>query len=112
MATTNRERVGLALDLLKAGLMPFVAREFVARYKGRGKQNWNRFSNWRRIFSHPTGAETGRSIQMDVTCAAKASCGSRGMKSLSLTLGHAERSLVSELQEFATLGTPGTVLRR
>ena len=37
MATTNRERVGLALELLKNGLAPYVSREFVARYKGRGK---------------------------------------------------------------------------
>ena len=38
MATTNRERVGLALELLKAGLAPFVAREFIAHYKGRTGQ--------------------------------------------------------------------------
>ena len=68
MATTNRERVGLALDLLKAGLMPFIAREFIDHYKGK---------NWTGTGAHPphpTGAETG--IHTDgLCCAAKADVG-------------------------------------
>lgn len=32
MAITNHERVGKALELLKAGLVPFVEREFKAKY--------------------------------------------------------------------------------
>src|SRR5258708_39981248 len=32
MAITNHERVGKALELLKAGLGPFVEREFKAKY--------------------------------------------------------------------------------
>jgi len=32
MAITNHERVGKALELLKAGLAPFVEREFKARF--------------------------------------------------------------------------------
>ena len=32
MALSNHERVGKALELLKAGLMPFIEREFKARY--------------------------------------------------------------------------------
>ena len=57
MATTNRERVGLALELLKNGLAPYVSREFVARSQGaRQGQNWNgsfdRPHDQRRIFSH------------------------------------------------------------
>ncbi|HEY8745931.1 MAG TPA: Swt1 family HEPN domain-containing protein, partial [Chloroflexota bacterium] len=35
MAATNNERVGTALDLLKAGLHPFVERELRATYKER-----------------------------------------------------------------------------
>ncbi|HEX3532460.1 MAG TPA: Swt1 family HEPN domain-containing protein, partial [Thermoanaerobaculia bacterium] len=35
MATTNHERVGKALDLLKAGLGPFVERELASTYKDR-----------------------------------------------------------------------------
>lgn len=32
MATTNHERLGKALELLRAGLAPFVEREFQARH--------------------------------------------------------------------------------
>ena len=32
MAITNHERVGKALELLKAGLTPFVEREFKAKF--------------------------------------------------------------------------------
>lgn len=35
MATTNHERVGKALELLKGGLGPFVEREFQSAYKDR-----------------------------------------------------------------------------
>ena len=42
MATTNRERVGLALDLLKAGLTPFIAREFINHYRGKTEQELGR----------------------------------------------------------------------
>lgn len=35
MATTNHERVGKALELLKRGLGPFVAREFTSVYGDR-----------------------------------------------------------------------------
>ena len=34
MAISNQERVGKALDQLKAGLAPFVEREFRCRYCG------------------------------------------------------------------------------
>ena len=33
MAITNHERVGKAMDLLKAGLAPFVEREFKNLYR-------------------------------------------------------------------------------
>lgn len=33
MAITNHERVGKASDLLRAGLGPFVEREFSGRYR-------------------------------------------------------------------------------
>jgi len=38
VATTNNERVGKALDLLKAGLAPYVEREFNSRYGARAHQ--------------------------------------------------------------------------
>ena len=34
MATTNHERVGKSLDLLRDGLRPFVERELRARLRG------------------------------------------------------------------------------
>jgi hypothetical protein len=34
MALSNHERIGKALDLLKAGLAPFVEREVTAAVKG------------------------------------------------------------------------------
>ena len=37
MATTNHERVGKALDLLKAGLGSFVDREFKSTFQARGQ---------------------------------------------------------------------------
>ena len=37
MATTNHDRVGKALELLKAGVGPFVEREFQSAYKDRAQ---------------------------------------------------------------------------
>ena len=75
MATTNRERVGLALELLKNGLGPYISREFIARHKGSAKAEleriFDRHHDQRRIFSHPTRAEPSRSITwMSPTCCA------------------------------------------
>jgi hypothetical protein len=37
MAITNHERVGKALDLLKAGLGPFAEREFTSAYQAKAQ---------------------------------------------------------------------------
>ena len=37
MAITNHERVGKAMELLRAGLAPFVEREFKSRAPGAGR---------------------------------------------------------------------------
>ena len=92
MATTNRERVGLALDLLKAGLMPFVAREFIDHHKSRTGQELERIL---RIRQEPKQAF----IQMDSAALLKLMWVSWNEVFVK-TLGHAERSLISELQEF------------
>ncbi len=101
MATTNRERVGLALDLLKKGLAPYVSREFVARYKGRGKAELERIfdrpHDQRRIFSH--NEPTKPFHHMDVTDLLRVMWVSWN-DVFSLTLGRMERSLVSELREY------------
>ena len=100
MATTNRERVGLALELLKNGLAPYVSREFVARYKGRGKTELERIfdrpHDQRRIFSH--NEPTKPFHHMDVTDLLRVMWVSWN-DVFSLTLGQLERSLVSELRE-------------
>ena len=43
MAITNHERVGKAMELLKAGLAPFVEREFKNLYKGQALVEAQRF---------------------------------------------------------------------
>ena len=100
MATTNRERVGLALELLKNGLAPYVSREFVARYKGRGKTELERIfdrpHDQRRIFSHNEPSKPFH--HMDVTDLLRVMWVSWN-DVFSLTLGQLERSLVSELRE-------------
>lgn len=80
MSMTNRERVGKALDLLQAGLGPFVDREFtalfgpkapdeLARYLGEDRinsrkhiQNWDSgtllkimWESWNEVFKHALG---------------------------------------------------------
>jgi len=93
MATTNYERVGRALDLLKDGLRPFVEREFEAHY-GKG---------WR--------VQAAQSLRQDREWKTSDDQGHFDVQALLIlmwyqwnevfrdTLGHAERSLVSELRE-------------
>ncbi|MDE0200338.1 MAG: Swt1 family HEPN domain-containing protein [Caldilineaceae bacterium] len=92
MATTNRERVGLALDLLKEGLTPFVAREFINRYKGGTEQQLGRILGvW--------GEPKREFLRMDCHALLKLMALSWN-DAFVQTLGRAERSLVGELQEF------------
>ena len=92
MATTNRERVGLALDMLKEGLTPFVAREFINRYKGGTEQQLSRILG---IQGEPKRAF----LRMDCHALLKLMALSWN-DAFVQTLGRAERSLVGELQEF------------
>ena len=39
MAITNQERVGKAMELLRAGLAPFVEREFKSRIRRRPRED-------------------------------------------------------------------------
>ncbi len=93
MATTNYERVGRALDLLKDGLSPFVEREFEAHYH----EGWN-----------TQAAQTLRQDREWKTVDGQAHFDVQALLILMWyqwnevfrdTLGHAERSLVSELRE-------------
>jgi predicted AAA+ superfamily ATPase len=92
MAVTNHERVGKALELLKSGLGPFIQREFLSLYKEhavievRGIIDDDRFDMDRPM------------AQWDVAVLLKIMWASWNTV-FRLTLGHSERSLVSELRD-------------
>src|SRR5688500_3433217 len=93
MAITNLERVGKALDLLKAGLGPFVERELTSTYRENVQVQIAHFlTDDRHLANRPTG-------EWDVAALLKVMGGSWN-EVFRRTLGHAERSLVSELREF------------
>jgi predicted AAA+ superfamily ATPase len=92
MAITNHDRVGKAIEVLKAGLAPFVERELKSVYKDKAQ------------------TEAARSLGEDRLNAKKPVRNWDAAALLKLlwdawhdvfkqTLGHAERSLVSELRE-------------
>jgi len=93
MAITNHERVGKALDLLRAGLAPFVEREFQAQH---GKY-WitTVTAGWR---DEVTWREDDDSPHLDVALLLRL-IWEQWNETFRRTLGHAERSLVSELRE-------------
>ena len=93
MAVTNYERVGKALELLRDGLRPFVARELAARH---GKYwitavtaSWPSELNWREGDAEP---------QMDAAVLLRMMW-DQWNAVFKDTLGFAERSLVSELRD-------------
>ena len=91
MAITNRDRVGKALDLLKTGLAPFVKREFFNIHKEAAENRLASFKGEDRMLA-------GKSIEeWDVAALLKLMWDS-WHEVFRLALGHAERSLVSELR--------------
>ncbi|MFM7581388.1 MAG: Swt1 family HEPN domain-containing protein, partial [Caldilinea sp.] len=93
MAITNHERVGRALDLLKEGLRPFVVRELEAKY---GKywvstvtNSWSRDLDWQKDSDEPHLDSAVLLLMLWEQWNAV----------FTRTLGHTERSLVSELRE-------------
>ena len=90
MATTNRDQVGRAMDILKSGLAPFVSREFVNYYGGRSR------SKLQEIMNGPI--YVSKFSDMDVAVLLKIMWGAWNDVYRN-TLGHAERSLVSELRD-------------
>ncbi|MEM9553677.1 MAG: Swt1 family HEPN domain-containing protein [Acidobacteriota bacterium] len=92
MAITNRERVNRSLDLLRQGLTPFIRRELENSYHQGAEAEARRFLNDDRQLA-------GRPLEdWDVSALLKlmwAAWNSVFRK----TLGHAERSLVSELRD-------------
>ena len=92
MATTNHERVGKALDLLKRGLGPYVEREFKSMYKDRAAAEASRFLSDDRLNAKKPVAE------WDVAALLKLMWESWN-DVFRRTLGPAERSLLSELRD-------------
>lgn len=87
MATTNRDRVGTMLELLQSGLTPFVQREMEAAYK----------SQWLTQASHNLRDLDKDDPHFDAH-ALLVLMWEQWNEVFRNTLGHAERSLVSELR--------------
>src|SRR6266566_381605 len=92
MATTNHDRVGKALELLKAGLGPFVERELQSAYKDRAQAQAAVFLVEDRLqVKKPVG-------EWDVAALLKLMWDSWN-DVFRRVLGPAERSLLSELRD-------------
>ena len=93
MAVTNHERVGKAMELLRAGLGPFVEREFQSQYRGQAQAEAARLVGDDRL--------AGRKPIRDWDVAALLKVMWEGWNEVfRRTLGQAERSLVSELRDW------------
>ncbi|MHB1344134.1 MAG: Swt1 family HEPN domain-containing protein [Thermoleophilia bacterium] len=93
MAMTNHERVGKALDLLKEGLQPFIERELQAQHGTYWittvTSGWRNDVNWDDTTDQP---------HFDAALLLRLMW-EQWNETFRRTLGHAERSLVSELRE-------------
>ena len=106
MAITNQERVGKAMESLKDGLAPFAAREFDNRFKDEA------IRELQHILGEPVRDREHSFHNMDAAALLKVMWDSWNDVYRD-TLGHAERSLVSELRDVPQpLGTPGAILQR
>ena len=92
MALTNHERVGKALELLKQGLGPYVEREFKSTYKDRAAAEANRFIGDDRPNAKKPIADWDAAALLKLMWESWNDV-------FRLTLGHTERSLVSELRD-------------
>src|SRR5437016_426867 len=92
MATTNRERAGKALDLLKAGLGPFVEREFKNLYGDQALAEAQKLMMGERLDANRPFAAWDAAVLLRLMWEAWNSVFRR-------TLGQAERTLVSELRD-------------
>ncbi len=93
MAITNHERVGKAMDLLRAGLAPFVEREFTSRHGEKAAEAARRYLNDDRTVGKKPLAEWDVAALLKLMWEA-------WNEVFRNTLGFAERSLVSELREW------------
>jgi hypothetical protein len=94
MAITNHERVGKALELLKAGLGPFVEREVRNAYQDRAPAQVARLMGEDRLLASKPLADWDAAGLLKLMWEAWNDVFGR-------TLGRTERSLVSELRDRA-----------
>lgn len=92
MAISNHERVGKALEILKAGLGPFVQREMANVYKDRAATETSRFIGEDRQNAKKPITEWDVAVLLKLMWESWNDV-------FRLTLGHTERSLVSELRD-------------
>jgi predicted AAA+ superfamily ATPase len=92
LAITNHERIGKALDLLKSGLAPFVEREFGDVYAGSALSEARRLMGEDRLLANKPLHEWDSTALLKLMWEAWNDVFRR-------VLGHAERSLISELRE-------------
>src|SRR6266550_4089360 len=92
MAITNHERVGKALELVKAGLAPFVEREFKSLYKERALAEAQRFMTSERLDANRPFAAWDAAVLLRLMWDSWNDVFRR-------ILGQAERTLVSELRD-------------
>ncbi len=92
MAITNQERVGKAMELLRAGLAPFAEREFNSLHQAQATQEARRYlGDDRTVSQKPV-------VDWDVAALLKLMWEAWN-EVFSRTLGRAERSLVQELRD-------------
>jgi len=92
MAITNHERVGKALDLLKAGLGPFVERELTSVYQARAQSQAALFLGDDRLLANKPVTQWDAAALLKLLWDAWNDVFRK-------TLGQSERTLVSELRE-------------
>jgi predicted AAA+ superfamily ATPase len=92
MAITNHDRVGKAIELLKAGLGPFAEREIKNIYKEKAKTVADRYLGEDRLNSKKPISDWDAAVLLKLLWDAWHDV-------FKQTLGHAEHSLISELRD-------------
>ncbi|TAH38052.1 MAG: ATP-binding protein [Planctomycetota bacterium] len=92
MAITNQDRVGKAMELLRAGLAPFVEREFMSQHQAQATEAARRYFGDDRTVGKKSVAEWDVAALLKLMWEAWNDVFGR-------TLGRAERSLVQELRD-------------
>src|SRR5450830_761659 len=93
MAITNQERVGKAMDLLRAGLAPYVEREFKTLHQAKATEAARGYLNDDRTVGKKPLAEWDVAALLKLMWEAWNDV-------IGKTLGRAERSLVQELRDW------------